>query len=264
MTAINVEDDNRRSKVNITELTEEIVRGKGYVVLPNLLSPIEAKKARDSILQAQQERQDKSVVHGKKERLHGLIYKGDILSKLVQEKLILEIIEAILGEDIVLGGFSAHILYPQAQRMGVHVDYPYWAMASPFPQHPILEIQVIWMIDDFTVDNGAPLFAAGTQNLAIKPDPNEFERTAQKITGSAGTAIVSHGLCWHDTSENKSDSPRISLLGNYTPQYIHPLENLKYDLRPQAFDNFTPRIKKLLRHTWVSERPTFDMKFQND
>ncbi|VEP14593.1 conserved hypothetical protein [Hyella patelloides LEGE 07179] len=252
--------------MNITELTEEIVRGKGYVVLPDLLSPTEARKTRDLILQLdrQERQQDKLVIKGKKKRLYGLIYKGDIFRKLVQEKLILAVIEAILGKDSVLGGFSAHILDPQAQRMGVHVDYPYWAMPSPFPQHPILEIQVIWMIDDFTVDNGAPLFAAGTQKLAIKPDLKKFEHTAQKITGSAGTAIISHGLCWHDTSENKSDRPRISLLGNYTPQYIHPLENNLYDFHQPAFDNFTPRLKKLLRHTSMSHQPIFEMQFHND
>ena len=66
-----------------------------------------------------------------------MIYKDDVFAKLVQDKLILAIIEAILGSDFVLGGFSAHILHPNAQRMGVHVDYPYWAMASPFPKHPI-------------------------------------------------------------------------------------------------------------------------------
>ena len=250
--------------MKITELTEEIVRGKGYVVLPEVLSPTEAQKARDLILQfARQERQDKSVVGGK-ERLYGLIYQENIFRKLVQEKLIMAVIEAILGEDIVLGGFSAHILHPQAQRMGVHVDYPYWAMPSPFPQHPILEIQVIWMIDDFTLDNGAPLFAAGTQNLAIKPDPQKFEQTAQKITGSAGTAIISHGLCWHDTSENNSDRPRISLLGNYTPHYIHPLENNLYGFDRPTFDNFTPRLKKLLRHTQIADKALFEMKFQNN
>ena len=249
--------------MKITELTEEIVRGQGYVVLPDLLSPTEAHQARDLILQAQQEKQDRSVFGGK-ERLYGLIYQEHIFSKLVQEKQILAVIEAILGEDIVLGGFSAHMLHPQAQRMGVHVDYPYWAMPSPFPQHPILEIQVIWMIDDFTENNGAPLFAAGTQNLAIKPDPQKFEQTAQKITGSAGTAIISHGLCWHDTSSNNSDRSRISLLGNYTPQYIHPLENNLSGFERSAFENFTPRLKKLLRHTQIADKPLFEMKFHNN
>ena len=250
--------------MKITELTEEIIRGKGYVVLPDLLSLKETTEARNTILElARQEKQNgKLVVQGKKERLYGLIYKSEVFAKLVQDELILSIIEAILGEDIILGGFSAHILNPGSKRMGIHVDYPYWAMSSPFPRYPILEIQVIWMMEDFTADNGAPLFAAGTQNLATKPDKRKFERTAEKITGTAGTAIFSHGLCWHDTSLNKSDRPRVSLLANYTPQYVHPLENNLFDFQPEASENFSPKLKKLLRHTWMSKnQPMYGMKF---
>ncbi len=250
--------------MKITELTEEIIRGKGYVVLPDLLSLKETTEARNTILElARQEKQNgKLVVQGKKERLYGLIYKSEVFAKLVQDELILSIIEAILGEDIILGGFSAHILNPGSKRMGIHVDYPYWAMSSPFPRYPILEIQVIWMMEDFTADNGAPLFAAGTQNLATKPDKRKFERTAEKITGTAGTAIISHGLCWHDTSLNKCDRPRVSLLANYTPQYVHPLENNLFDFQPEASENFSPELKKLLRHTWMSKnQPMYGMKF---
>ena len=253
----------KQSRVNITKLTEEIIEGKGYVVLPDLLSPAEVQEARDLILKlASQERNHlKLIIKRRKERLHGLIYKGDIFSKLVGEKLIIKLVEEILGKDMILAGFSAHILHSNAKRMGVHVDYPYWAMPSPYPLHPILEIQVIWMIDDFTANNGATLFAAGTQKLATKPDYKKFEQIAQKITGKAGTAIVSHGLCWHDTSENKSDRLRTSVLGSYTPQYIHPLENNSHDFDRQTFDNFTPRLKKLLRHTSISNRSAFDMKY---
>ncbi len=214
---------------------------------------------------SQQDRQDgKLVVQEQKERLYGLIYKDEIFTKLVQDKLILAIIKAILGEDIILGGFSAHILHPNAQRMGVHVDYPYWAMSSPFPKYPILEIQVIWMIDDFTPDNGAPLFAAGTQNLAQTPNIEQFEHTAEKITGTAGTAIISHGLCWHDTSVNQSDRSRISLLGNYTPQYVHPLENNLYDWNSATIKNSSPQLKKLLRHSWMpKDNQVYGMRYIN-
>ena len=231
-----------------------------------MLSRQEAKQARDLIQEfAERDRKDgKLVIQEEKERLYGLIYKDEIFANLVQDKLILAIIEAILGKNITLGGFSAHILHPNAQRMGVHVDYPYWAMPSPFPKHPILEIQVIWMMDDFTANNGAPLFAAGTQNLATVPDFAEFEKIAEKITGTAGTAIISHGLCWHDTSINSSDRSRISLLGNYTPEYVHPLENNLFDFEFQTLENSTPRLKQLLRHTWMSKKsPIYGMKFQN-
>ena len=251
--------------MEIAELTQEITEGRGYVLLRDLITPEAAAAARDSILQlARKEKEEnKSVVQGAKERLYGLIYKENIFAELVQNQAIISIVEAILGKDIILGGFSAHILHPGAERMGVHVDYPYWAMSSPFPKYPILEIQVIWLMEDFTEENGAPLFAAGTQNLATKPDSEQFERTAKKITGKAGTAIISHGLCWHDTSVNQSDRPRVSLLGNYTPQYIHPLENNLFDYQWKTIENSSQKLKRLLRHTWRAKNdPVFGMKFK--
>ncbi|MGV2829279.1 phytanoyl-CoA dioxygenase family protein [Myxosarcina sp. GI1(2024)] len=253
-------------KFNIQDLTQEIIHGRGYVTLPNLISPQEAETARHLVLErAERDRQRDKSRRSNKERVYGLIYQGQIFERLVQNSTLLSVIEAILGEDLILGGFSAHILHPGASPMGVHVDYPYWAMSSPFPQYPILEIQVIWLVEDFTEDNGAPLFAAATQKLPTKPDLEKFAQIAEKVTGTAGTAIISHGLCWHDTSENRSDRPRVSLLGNYTPQYIHPLENNLFEYQPAVFQRATPKLKHLLRHEWQSpQEPMLGMKFKMD
>ncbi len=255
----------QQSTINLANLAREIVEGQGYVLLPNLLSTAEATEARNIVLKlADQERQQqKLIVEGRKERLYGLIYKGEIFAKMVQHPQVLSVIEAILGEDIILGGFSAHILHPEAQRMGVHVDYPYWAMSPPYPQFPVLEVQVIWLVEDFTEDNGAPLFVPGSQKLATKPDLEQFEQQAQKIIAKAGTAIISHGLCWHDTSVNSTPKSRVSILGNYTPQYIHPLEENLFDFQPQVIDLATSKLRQLLRHDLKSQnKPVFEMKFK--
>jgi len=251
----------------IPHLVKEIVEGQGYVVLPDLVTPKEAKTARDLVLKlANQERQTGELVtNNAKERLYGLIYKGEIFRELVQHPTVLALIKAILGDDIILGGFSAHILNFQAKRMGVHVDYPYWAMKSPYPNYPILEIQVIWLVEDFTEKNGAPLFVPSSHKLATKPNLQHFEQTAQKITGKAGSAIISHGLCWHDTSKNLTDIPRVSILGNYTPEYIHPLENHLFAYQAEVVEQATPQLQKLLKHSWqFNQNQTFDMKFRID
>jgi ectoine hydroxylase-related dioxygenase (phytanoyl-CoA dioxygenase family) len=251
--------------MNLDSIIPEILEGKGYVLLPDLLTPKEAEEARNLVLQfAEKERQIKKInVQGVRERIYGLIYKGEIFQKMVQHPTVLSIIEGILGEDLILGGFSAHILHPGAQRMGVHVDYPYWAMSSPYPLFPVLEIQVIWLVEDFTENNGAPLFVPGSQKLAIKPDLEKFEKAAEKITGKAGTAIISHGLCWHCTSVNSSDRSRVSILGNYTPQFIHPLEDNLFDFQSQVIEQATPKLKHLLRHDLKSQKESiFAMKFK--
>lgn len=257
---------NKLSTLNIADLTREITEGKGFVVLPNLVSAAQAADARNLIMElAQQDkRQGKLVIQGKKERLYGLIYRGGVFADLVQNPTVLALIKAIIAGEPILGGFSAHILHPGAAKMGMHVDYPYWAMPAPFPKYPILEVQVIWMLEDFTANNGAPVFAVGTQKLANKPNKWQFKLKAKKITGTAGSAIISHGLCWHDTSENNSDRSRVSLLGNYTPQFVHPLENSALAHQPEAMENASPELKMLLRHTWMPQSdPKYDMKFLN-
>ncbi|NMG08043.1 phytanoyl-CoA dioxygenase family protein [Brasilonema sp. UFV-L1] len=238
----------------VASLVDEIIQGKGYVLIPEVLSAEQAQEARSLVLKlAQEERQQgKLLIDGDKERLYGLIYKGEIFELMVQHPTIIEIIETILGNDMTLGGFSAHILNPGATNMGVHVDYPYWTMKPPFPTYPIMEVQVIWMVEDFKEENGAPLFTPGSQKLCSPPDSVYFSKTAEKVTGKAGSVVVSHGLCWHDTSVNATEKPRVSILGNYGPKFVRPLEDPLHDVRQEVLERATPKLKQLLGYEFKS------------
>ncbi|MEH2292243.1 phytanoyl-CoA dioxygenase family protein [Nostoc sp.] len=147
---------------------------------------------------------------------------------------------------MTLGTFSAHILNAGATNMGVHVDYPYWTMKPPFPAYPVMEIQVIWMVEDFTQENGAPVFAPGSQKLCSLPDLAHFSKIAEKVTGKAGSVVISHGLCWHDTSVNYSQKPRVSILGNYAPKFVRPFKNPLDDMQQEVIDRASPKLKQLL------------------
>ncbi len=233
---------------DVASILDEIIAGKGYVVIPEVLNPTQAQEARTLVLElAKKEKlQGKVLLDELRERVYGLVYKGEIFELMVQHPTAIAVIEAILGKDATLGGFSAHILNPGATNMGVHVDYPYWTMKPPFPAYPVMEIQVIWMVEDFTQDNGAPIFAPGSQKLCSPPELVKFSQTAEKVTGKAGSLVISHGLCWHDTSVNSSDKPRVSILGNYAPKYVRPLENPLHDMQQEVLDRASPKLKQLL------------------
>lgn len=238
----------------VANLVDEIIQGKGYVLIPELLSTKQAQEARSLVLKlAEEERhQGKLLIDGDKERLYGLIYKGEIFEVMVQHPTVIEIIETILGTDMTLGGFSSHILNPGATNMGVHVDYPYWTMKPPFPAYPVMEVQVIWMVEDFTEENGAPLFAPGSQKLCSPPDLVHFSNIAEKVTGKAGSVVLSHGLCWHDTSVNSTQKPRVSILGNYGPKFVRPLEDPLHNVRQEVLERATPKLKQLLGYEFKS------------
>jgi ectoine hydroxylase-related dioxygenase (phytanoyl-CoA dioxygenase family) len=251
---------------DVVAFVREIVEGKGYVLLPELFTAKEMAEARLRILKlASEQPTGRFLSVEQRSRLYGLLREGEIFEQMVQHPRVIEVIEVILGTDMTLGGFSAHILDPGAVNMGVHVDYPYFTMKPPYPATPVMEIQAIWMLEDFTETNGAPLFAAGTQRLCQFPEPTKFVELAKKVTGKAGSVVLSHGLCWHDTSSNNSERPRISVLGNYNPKFVRPLESLAQKI-PQAFmEHANPKLRKLLGFDFQSDifKDVQKLKFNN-
>jgi hypothetical protein len=197
-------------------IVEQLIDGPGFVLLPNLIDASEAAQARSRVLEVAAS--PSASAFGKlnekigQQHLRGLLWHGEIFERLVQHPALIEIAEAMLGDDMVLGAYTSRILYPGAIQMGVHIDYPYWAMRGPFTLRPPLMLQVIWMLEQFTERNGATMVAPRSQLRCARPNREEFAREAIKITGAAGDAIISHGLLWHDTSQNHTEQPRVALL----------------------------------------------------
>lgn len=233
---------------NVNSLVDTVLNGEGFVLLPNVLSPTEVAEARSQVLQlAAVERQAGTLsLQGQRERLYGLVFKGEIFEYIVQHPRILAVAEALLGEDMIVGDFSAHIVGKEVPNMGSHVDYPYWSMQPPFPANPVLAIQTIWMMEDFTEINGATVIAPGTQQLGTPPESLKFPTLAKKITGQAGSVLLFHGLCWHDTSTNFTDRPRVSILSSYHPKFIQPFQDPLREAKQSVLDRASPKLQQLL------------------
>ncbi len=233
-----------------SEIAHEIIEGNGYAILPSLIDRSEAASARTILLSAG----ESPLVAGiparnettRQRTVRDLLHRGEIFERLVQHPVLIAVAEELLGDDMTLSSYAARILEPGAREMGAHVDYPYWAMRGPFSVRPPLMLQVIWMMQDFTADNGATLVVPASQHRGMPPDPASFARDAVKVTGGAGSAIVSHGLLWHDTSPNRTAEPRVSLLINYGHKVIRPMEPAIAEVAPEVMRRATPKLRQLL------------------
>ncbi len=234
----------------LSAIVEQLIDGPGFVLIPNLMAVSEAADAHSRALEIAAS-PSVSTLGRRNERIgqqhvRGLLAHGEIFERMAQHPAIVEIAEAMLGDDMTLGAYSARILYPGATEMGVHVDYPYWAMRGPFTLRPPLMVQVIWMLQDFTERNGATLVAPRSQLRCAPPNREDFAREAIKITGAAGDAIVSHGLLWHNTSQNHTAEPRVALLINYGLKVIRPLDSEIAKVPPAVLERATPKLRQLL------------------
>lgn len=214
----------------------DLLHGDGYTVLKSLVSPEDAASVRellaDRISGARVDGSDGVV------SMRDLLSLSDVFTDMVTNERLLNVAHTLLGDDAGLGAFTAKILLPDCEAGGLHVDWPYWAMEYAMPVSPPLMMQVIWMMDAFTEENGGTWVAPGSQLWGGKPDPERFQANAIQATGEAGDAVVSHGLLWHQTAVNRSDRPRIAVLINYTQFAVRPM--LSFGSFDEAFRSAAP------------------------
>ncbi|TMI99518.1 MAG: phytanoyl-CoA dioxygenase family protein [Alphaproteobacteria bacterium] len=215
----------------------ELTAGTGFAVLPHAVPAELLVEARDRLTQimARQRAAGRTLREENRERVYGLLHEDPVFWRLLERSPVFEIARLFLANEAVcISGFSAHILEPGHDTVGIHVDYPYFLMRDPLPAFPPLGIQAIWALDDFRVDNGAPYFVPGSQKLRRKPEHVPGADKCVPIVADAGALVISHALCWHDCTANRSQGARIALLANVTPVYIRPIENPTFGVSADA------------------------------
>lgn len=187
----------------------------GYTVLPDFMQP-------DLLAQLQVRVEELFAAEGaaagsefKQEpgsrRLANLANKGIVFRRLLDDPRLLDLVGHVLG-DFKLSSMNARSANPRADcRQPLHADQGavadergYWVCNS------------VWMLTDFTTDNGAIRVVPGSHRRGQLPqdaltDPNAEHPDEQLLTGSAGTVVVMNAHLWHGATANQTDDVRTAV-----------------------------------------------------
>ena len=111
--------------------------------------------------------------------------------------------------------------WPGAPAQELHVD-----SASQFNEVPDVPwmINTVWMLTDFTVENGATGVVPLSHRSRLKRPPPEITPDSTlitPITGRAGSVILWHGGLLHLARPNTSDQIRVGLNIAYYPRWFN-------------------------------------------
>jgi hypothetical protein len=103
---------------------------------------------------------------------------------------------------------------PGGEQQALHVDYN--GPAAKPGRYAVCNS--IWMLTDFTQENGATRIIPGSYLSGKIPkeeleDPAATHPDQQLLLGPAGTVVVFNSHMWHGTTHNRSDHNRHSLTG---------------------------------------------------
>ena len=183
----------------------------------------------------------------KTQRVGGIAYKDPIFAELLAHPLIVSIWQSYLADDAVIcSTWSANTAYPGYEKYGWHPDYPYWWINQPWPLDKVCG-QTIWLLDDFTEENGGTGYMPGSHLKGCEPPKawnEEWPADAQILTGERGGALVFHGALWHTARPNRSDKARSALLGMYTRPFFLTQEDMLAQL--QKVENPSELLRQLM------------------
>lgn len=243
----------QNASVGVGHLDWDKLDKTGYLVVPNVLTEYTIKRAKTAIRTTKDSHESFQQF-----RQEGMLLDHDPVFIDILEAIPPEVeakMFSILGHWIV-GAYAQITLNPlpkfifqsedgsdekmlSARSGGMHADYPYGGHAgcwddcldASLPQHPPT-IQLIFMLDDFTEDNGATLILPGSHATRLNPMTKEhrdyFARNSVSAKGKAGDLMMYIGFAWHGSGVNYGRASRTAIVIQCLPYFMKPMHNHMY------------------------------------
>lgn len=204
---------------------------RGYCVLQGVISPERADQARTILEGLLQAEIDDGARESRHQRVGGIAHKDPVFLELMCHPLIVSLWKRYLGDDIMCSSWTANTIYPGHDAIGWHADYPFWSLKPPWPAGRFAG-QTMWLLDDFTEENGATGTIPFSHRKGHPPDAptDRWRPEGEILTGRRGSVVVAHGAWWHTSRPNRSDRPRSCLLGMYLMPWFIPQEDMRSQL----------------------------------
>jgi ectoine hydroxylase-related dioxygenase (phytanoyl-CoA dioxygenase family) len=180
-------------------------------------------------------------------RLANLAKKAAVFREIILHPAVMPLVGHVLQQSVKLSSVNARSVNPYGgQPQPLHCDMS----ALPDERGPWV-CNTVWMLDDFTEQNGALRVIPGSHRWNRLPqqaleDPRADHAQQQVITGPAGSVIVMNAHLWHGGMANRSDRPRTAVHAFYcrrdNPQQQYQKQLLDAELQAAL----SPSLRELL------------------
>lgn len=235
----------------MTALEREQLDRNGYTILAGFLNAQTVEELRRRIEELYEIEGENAGSEFRHEpgarRLANLVDKGEVFQHLIAVARILELVRHVLGPKFKLSSFNARSANPHSnEAQPLHCDAGALPDANGF-----WVCNTIWLLDDFTSDNGATRVVPGSQNWHKFPqdvlaDPAQPHPDEVLLLAPAGSVIVMNTHAWHGGTANKSAAPRRALHAFYCRSDKPQQQYQKRLLRPETQSRLSPKLRSLL------------------
>jgi ectoine hydroxylase-related dioxygenase (phytanoyl-CoA dioxygenase family) len=224
---------------------------QGFVVLERFLDTSELQALRDRVEELYEQEGENAGSEFSQEpyarRLANLVDKGEVFQKMIAHPEVLEFVSHVLGSRFKLSSLNARSADPfssEAQPLhcdagAVADDRGYWVCNT------------IWLLDDFTSENGPTRIVPGSHKWAKLPqqvlsDPAAPHSAEITVLAPAGSVVVMNTHAWHGGTANRTAQSRRALHAFYCRWDKPQQQYQKRLLREETKAALSPSLRVLL------------------
>src|SRR3954469_16584862 len=220
----------------------------GYLVLPGLMPPELLERLRRRVDELFEREGGLAGSEFKQEpgarRLANLVNKGRVFEEVILTPEVLDAMAHVLGPQFKLSSVNVRSADPHspcdqplhADSAAIADESGYWVCNS------------VWMLDDFTPENGATRMVPGSHRWSRIPPPEMYEAHPEQelVTGKAATVVVMNAHMWHGGTANRTAAPRRAMHVYYTRWDKPQQQYQKQLLREETRQRLSPAARKIL------------------
>ncbi|MDE0053543.1 MAG: phytanoyl-CoA dioxygenase family protein [Gammaproteobacteria bacterium] len=194
----------------LSRAEKESLDRDGYVNLGRLLDADQLQKMRDRYDAAIElegaSAADKKGIGRVVDTVVKPMNRDGLLDPIFMHPRLLAAVRHVLGVHLKYIGSNYHCAMPGYGHQGIHADFVWGVKGEP------QVVNAVWLIDEFTEENGATRIVPGTHRSGIQPsadvvngEPRDLNAPVEgevKVIGCAGSCFVYNAHLWHSGTQN--------------------------------------------------------------
>jgi len=232
-------------------------KSKGYVLIPNLVSGDFCDLLKKKLNLYYKKYSNRYADIGVKKNtladkvdektVYNMHNKSLIWFKLFENKTVIKILDVLLKEGsyqnkepYYLGNISARCPLIGNQGQQLHCD-----SGMPGVNYNI-SVNVLWMLDDFTKENGATRIVTGSFKFKKYAKTGKKYKNEKIISGKKGSVIIFNPNLWHGSGPVLVDESRWGVILGYYRWFKKPSFDYMFNTPNNIYKKLSKKQKKLL------------------
>ena len=223
----------------------------GFVILRDFISPERLQALRDECERIYAEQGELAGTEFRQEpqtrRLANVVNCGKIFEDLISEPAILALVRHVISDQFKFSSLNFRSSNPYSTwAQPLHCDN-----GATVDEQGFWICNVIWLLDDFTLENGATRMVPGSHHIGKLPqdviaDINAPHPDEILLVEKAGTVVVMNTHMWHGATANRTDQDRRALHSLYCRRDKPQQQYQKRLLSAETQQNLSPALRELL------------------